>query len=250
MNSFGADDMGPPVPPRTSRTGRGADDATKAAQPPWPTVFFDLDGTIADTIPLIIASYQHAFRTVLAREVEEITARAWIGRPLLAALLEESPDHGHELDRVYREWNIANTERLIRSYPGIPELLATLDSAGLRLGVVTSKRRTLAAMALRLVGIEDHIGIAAGLEDTPVHKPDPAPLLHGARTLGADPAECVYVGDATVDVLSAQAAGMAAIAVTWGAGFREDLLAVGPDHLCESVAELTELLLGRSPGFF
>ena len=103
------------------------------AQPRWETVLFDLDGTLADTIPLIVASYQHAFRTVLAEEVEEARARAWIGRPLLPALLEESPEHGHELDRVYREWNLANTARLIRRYAGVPELLAALAAAGVTL---------------------------------------------------------------------------------------------------------------------
>lgn len=67
----------------------------------WPTILFDLDGTLADTIPLIIASYQHAFREILGEEVSDARARAWIGRPLLEALLEESPERGHDLDRVY-----------------------------------------------------------------------------------------------------------------------------------------------------
>lgn len=209
----------------------------------WRSILFDLDGTLADTIPLIIASYQHAFRQVLGQEVAEAAARGWIGRPLLAALLEESPLHGHELDRVYREWNIANTERLIRSYAGIPELVIDLDGAGARCAIVTSKRRETAALALHHVGLTGHIEVAAGLEDTAEHKPDPAPLLHGARFLGADPDECVYVGDATVDVLAAQAAGMASVAVTWGAGSAEDLAAVGPDHLCRSVDELRGVLL-------
>lgn len=210
----------------------------------WRSILFDLDGTLADTIPLIIASYQHAFREVLGQEVPENAARGWIGRPLLAALLDESPEHGHELDRVYREWNVANTERLIRSYAGIPELVTDLDDAGVRCAIVTSKRRQMAALALHYVGLTDHIEVAASLEDTTEHKPDPAPLLHGARFLGADPASCVYVGDATVDVLAAQAAGMASVAVTWGAGTPEDLVAAGPDHLCRSVEELRTVLLG------
>lgn len=211
--------------------------------PRWETVFFDLDGTLADTIPLIIASYQHAFREVLGVEVEEAAARSWIGRPLLPALLEEAPEHGHELDRVYREWNLANTERLIRAYPGIPGLLDRLGEAGARTAVVTSKRRETAALALEHVGISGRIEVVAGLEDTTAHKPDPAPLRHGARILGVDPAACVYVGDATVDILAARAAGMAAVAVTWGAGLRADLAAVEPERVCESVEELLEVLL-------
>lgn len=215
------------------------------ARPSWETVLFDLDGTLADTIPLIIASYQHAFREVLGVEVDEVAARSWIGRPLLAALLEEAPEHGYELDRVYRDWNLANTERLIRAYAGIPELLADLDVAGARTAVVTSKRRETAVLALQHVGIAERIEVVAGLEDTTEHKPDPAPLRHGARVLGVDPATCVYVGDATVDIIAARGAGMAAVAVTWGAGTRADLAALEPDGLCESVAELAELLLPR-----
>ena len=63
--------------------------------------------------------------------------------------------------------------------------------------------------------------------------------------LGVPPGGCVYVGDATVDVLAARAAGMAAVGVTWGAGLREDLLAAGADRVCETVDELAGLLLGR-----
>ena len=130
-------------------TSPASDQSLDAPRPRFPVVLFDLDGTLADTIPLIVASYQHAFRTVLAEEVEEAPARAWIGRPLLPALLEESPEHGHELDRVYREWNLANTARLIQRYPGVPELLADLTAAGVTCAVATSKRRETARLALR-----------------------------------------------------------------------------------------------------
>jgi pyrophosphatase PpaX len=211
-------------------------------------VLFDLDGTLADTIPLIVASYQHAFRAVLAQEVEEARARAWIGRPLLPALLEESPEHGHELDRVYREWNLANTGRLIRRYDGVPELLAALGVAGVTCAVATSKRRETARLALAAVGIDHLVEVVAALEDTNAHKPHPAPLLHAAQALGVQPGDCVYVGDATVDVLAAQAAGMSAVAVTWGAGERAALAGTGPDALVDTVADLTAYLLGGPGG--
>ena len=207
-------------------------------------MFFDLDGTLADTIPLIVASYQHAFRTVLGEEVEEDRARAWIGRPLLGALLEESPEHGHALDAAYREWNLANTARLIRRYDGVPEMLRDLAAAGVRTAIVTSKRRETARLALEAVGVDHLVEVVAGLEDTERHKPAPEPLLHGAAALGVEPGECVYVGDATVDLRAARAAGMAAIAVTWGAGSREALAAEGPDAVLDDVPALTGLLLG------
>ncbi|GGL33938.1 HAD family hydrolase [Phycicoccus endophyticus] len=213
--------------------------------PPWRTVLFDLDGTLADTIPLIVASYQHAFRAVLGEEVEESRARAWIGRPLLPVLLEENPEHGHALDAAYREWNLANTARLIRRYEGVPELLGRLAQAGVATAVVTSKRRGTAALALEGVGVAGLVEVVAALEDTTRHKPAPDPLLHGAAALGADPGDCVYVGDATVDVRAARAAGMAALAVTWGAGERRDLAAEDPDAVVDDVATLAALLLGE-----
>ncbi len=91
----------------------------------------------------------------------------------------------------------------------------------------------------------DHlVDVVAGLEDTERHKPDPAPLLHGAAGLGVDPATCVYVGDAVVDVEAARAAGMGAVAVTWGAGEAGALAASGPDAVLDTVGELAAFLLG------
>ena len=209
----------------------------------WQTIFFDLDGTLANTIPLIVASYQHAFREVRGVEIEDARARAWIGRPLLGALLEEDPERGHELDRTYRVWNLANTERLIERYDGVPEMLATLTAAGADLHVVTSKRRDTARLALTGVGIDHLIDVAGALEDTTKHKPDPEPLLAACRTLGVDPTTAVYVGDATVDILAARAAGMPGIAVTWGAGERDALEATGPEAVVDTVADLTAYLL-------
>ena len=204
----------------------------------WPVVLFDLDGTLADTIGLIVASYNHAFRTVMGTERDEAEIRSWIGRPLVESFAAVAPEHAEELDRVYREWNIANTERLLRAYPGVSALLTDLDHAGARTGVVTSKRRETALLAMRGVGIEGLAPLLATLEDTERHKPLPDPLLHGMRALGAEPAECVYVGDAAVDVAAARAAGMAAIGVSWGAVDAAALEAAGPDAVVDTVEEL------------
>ena len=216
--------------------------------PRWQTILFDLDGTLADTIPLIVASYQHAFREVRGEEIDEVRARAWIGRPLLDALLEADAEHGHELDRAYREWNLANTSRLIRRYAGVPEMLGALTEAGAAVHVVTSKRRLTARLALEAVGIDHLVDVVGALEDTTRHKPEPDPLLEAARRLCIDPTSAVYVGDATVDVLAARAAGMAAVAVTWGAGERDALAATGPEAIFDDVGDLTAYLLGGTTG--
>jgi pyrophosphatase PpaX len=208
----------------------------------WPVVLFDLDGTLADTIGLIVASYNHAFRTVLGEERDEAEIRAWIGRPLLESFATVSPEHAVELDEVYRAWNLAQTESLLREYAGVRDLVTDLVEADVQVGVVTSKRRQTALMALRGVGLEGRLPLLATLEDTQRHKPLPDPLLHAVAVLGVEPPSCVYVGDAVVDVEAARAAGLGAIAVTWGAGLASDLDAAAPDALAHSVGDLRRAL--------
>ena len=127
----------------------------------------------------------------------------------------------------------------------LAELLADLTADGVPMGIVTSKRREIAQYALDSVGLGSAIALLGTLEDTSEHKPDPAPLLLGAKRLGVEPRDCTYVGDATVDVLAARAAGMRSIAVSWGAGTIADLEATTPDLVVGSVGELAAYLLAR-----
>jgi pyrophosphatase PpaX len=215
--------------------------------PRWPAVLFDLDGTLVGTIPLIVASYNHALASVVGVTVPEEEIRSWIGRPLVETF-DAWPEHAAELDRIYRDWNLANHDDLIEEYAGMPALLAELAAAGVAMGVVTSKRRSTADVALEAVGIAGRLEIVVALEDTTVHKPRPEPMLLGAARLGVDPSTCVYVGDAVVDVEAARAAGMAVVAVSWGAGLPDQLKAAEPDFLVESVDDLRDVLLpGAGP---
>lgn len=207
-------------------------------------ILFDLDGTLVDTIPLILASFDHALTQVVGETRPEPVIRSWIGRRLGEVFEDEYPDHARELERVYIEWNLAQAARLIRRYPGIDALVRDLNEAQARFGVVTSKRLTTAEDALRLNDLKGRIELLATMESTSQHKPDPAPLLHGAARLSTPVERCVYVGDAVVDIRAAQAAGMPSIAVTWGAGARDDLVAAGPDHVIDDVAALHAVLLG------
>jgi pyrophosphatase PpaX len=209
----------------------------------WPTVVFDLDGTLADTVELIVASYQHAFRTVVGHEEDVDVIKSWIGRTLHDAFTEYSPEHAEALVAAYLPWNDANTERLIRGYDGVRELLADLAAAGARIGVATSKRRSAARQAMDVLGLTEFVEVLVGMEDTSTHKPDPAPVLLAVDRLGGTPGRAVYVGDAVVDILAGQAAGTATIAVTWGAGHEESLAVSRPDGVAPDVSRLRSLLL-------
>lgn len=212
--------------------------------PRWPVVIFDLDGTLVDTINLIVSSYQHAFTTVLGHEWDEAEIKTWIGQSLYGAMKKASPENADEIFRVYTSWNVANTERLLTVYHGVPELLRELVAAGVRMGVATSKRDEPAHWAMQLAGIDDLLPLLVHHDSVDEHKPSPKAVLLAASKLDADPADCVYVGDAAVDVLAAHNAGMACVAVTWGAGTREAIEAAGPTVTCDTVDELRAALLG------
>jgi len=227
------------------------------SSPRWRTVIFDLDGTLVDTIGLIVASYRHAFEAVLdpgTPPVPEERIRAWIGQPLIRAFREVSTVHADALNTAYLTWNEANTGRLIREYAGVRELLTRLAAAGVRVAVVTSKRRTHAELALGLAGLSALVGALVAMEDTTEHKPRPEPLLLALDRLGAPAGEAVYVGDAVVDLEAAHTAGIASVGVTWGAGVRADLVGTAPTALADTVAELTGILMpepgqpGTPPG--
>ncbi|MDR2974491.1 MAG: HAD-IA family hydrolase [Propionibacteriaceae bacterium] len=209
----------------------------------WPVVIFDIDGTLVDSVDLIVASYQHAFRTVLGHEWDEAEIKTWIGQSLYGALERECPDHVDELFRVYIEWNEAHTAEWITAFTGIPELMTDLVAAGLKVGAATSKRRHQAQWALELGRVDAQLPLVVAHEDVATHKPDPAPLLLAAKKLGVTPDQAVYVGDATVDVQAAHNADMDVVAVTWGAGTRADLIAARPTALIDTVSDLGDALL-------
>jgi pyrophosphatase PpaX len=209
----------------------------------WPVVLFDFDGTLADSIRLITASYRHTITTVFGQEADEEEVRSWIGRPLQPVLEERYPGRGEELTAVFRAWNLANHDALIQTVEGMAELLAELHRAGARTGVVSSKKFETIRLGLGAVGLADEIDVLAGQEQTELHKPHPEPLLYAASRLGAQPADCVYVGDAIFDLQAARAAGMGAVAVTWGAASRAVLEAADPDALVDDVPALRAVLL-------
>lgn len=208
----------------------------------WPCVIFDLDGTVADTIDLIMSSYAHALKSVLGVEVDPPVVRSWIGRTLRHTFEEEWPEYSGELIAAYRAWNDANAPAMVAAYPGMPELVGELAAAGVSTGIATSKGRPVAVDSLRFAGVDLPVTVAA--EDTTTHKPDPEPLMLARERLGMAARPTVYVGDALVDIRAARAAGMDVVAVTWGAGDPDALRDEAPTALASTVAELRALLLG------
>ena len=209
----------------------------------FPVVLFDLDGTVVDSGSIILASMRHATWEVLGREYEDAELMQAVGGPGLEAQLAAfAPDRVDELVRVYR----AHNERLhggLDACAGMEDVLVRLRDEGRRLGVVTAKRRATVELAFASVPLGHLFETVVGGDETERHKPDPEPLLLGAHRMHAEPDETAYVGDSPFDIGAAKAAGMYALAVTWGRIHDRRLLErEEPDAIVDTPEELLEHL--------
>ncbi len=206
-------------------------------------VLFDLDGTLVDTIELILCSFRHATEQVLGEALPDEVVLADVGVPLRTQMQSFSEEHTDELLRVYREHNAEHHDDLIGEYPGVEDVLRELRRRGYKLGVVTSKLNHMACRGLDCFDLRPFVDLVIGADDVEIHKPDPHPLLVAAEKLGATPDRCVYVGDAPPDMQAAQGAGMVSIAALWGGAHdNQRVLAEHPDIALSDVSQLLGIL--------
>ena len=209
----------------------------------FPVVLFDLDGTVVDSGAIILASMRHATREVLGRDYSDAELMQTVGGPGLEAQMHAlAPDQVDRLVNVYRAHNEPLHEEL-EACVGIEDVLVRLHEEGRRLGIVTAKRRSSVDLAFAQVPLGHLFETIVGGDETERQKPDPAPLLLAAERLGVDPADAAYVGDSPFDVRAAKAAGMFAVAVTWGRIHeREPLEAEAPNAIVDTAEELLGVL--------
>lgn len=211
-------------------------------------VIFDLDGTLIDSIELIVRSYEHAVLEHGLPSPGRSEWLRWLGTPLkhqfslLVGECEDQEARVEALIRTYRAWNLAHHDELVKPYRGVTEAVARLAADGRTMGIVTSKMRASAQRGMLHVGLDPQwFQCVVGLEDTTRHKPDPAPLLLALEQLGVAPEHAIYVGDSPHDAACAQAAGATAIAVRWGPFQHEHFAHLAPVQWLEDPADLHAL---------
>ena len=203
-------------------------------------VLFDLDGTLIDSIGLLLASVRHAFEGFNGRAPTEQEWVAGIGTPL-GKQLQAFCETEEQLEAVttrYRTFQRAAHDRLTTVFPGTLEVLGTLAAAGHPMGIVTSKSNEMMNRAIELTGIAPYMASTIGCDSCTLHKPDPFPVRMALGELGYDASEAVFVGDSPHDINSGNSAGVVSIAALWGPFTRPQLEVANPAHFLDDISAL------------
>ena len=210
-----------------------------------PLVLFDLDGTLLDSAPDFVATIG-VLRSRHGRPpISEAALRPHVSRGSRAMLKAAFPD----MDDAAREALVQPFLDIYRgelgrhggAFDGVEALLAGIEDAGARWGIVTNKPEALARALLPLLGWEKRCAVLVGGDTLPVCKPDPRPLLHAAKAQNLDAGDCAYVGDDERDIIAASAAGMSSLVALWGYRLdSDDPLAWQADAMFDGAGDLLD----------
>ena len=214
----------------------------------YSTILFDLDGTLIDSIELILESYRHTMRVHKGDCPPDQLFLDGLGTPLRVQLKQFCRSDA-ELDAMietYRDWNISNHDRMVTMYPGALDSVRALKAGGARLGIVTSKNLRGLMRGLTLCGFDGLFDTLVTCDSLPESKPDPAPVRLALKELGAAPDGALFVGDSPHDIAAGNGAGVATAACLWGPFSEAALRHSRPTHWLHSFSDLDRLCSGES----
>lgn len=210
------------------------------------TFLFDLDGTLLDSVRLILDSYHYTTRVHGLPPRSDAEWLAGLGTPLRVQFRDMvRPDLTmDQLIATYREFNLTNHDQMAHPYPGVVDAVRRVHARGIRFGLVTSKNQAGARRGLALLGIEELFECVIGADDVVNPKPHAEPVLKGMERMGVTAGETVYIGDSVHDMESGHAAGVRTAGVLWGPFTRDDLVRTAPDYWLERPEQLLSLAGG------
>ncbi len=210
-------------------------------------VLFDFDGTLVDSYPAITASVNHvrAGRALPPLAVDEVTR--FVGRGPEYLLTHTVPGGDLAADiACYRAHHPSVMKEGTRLLPGAAEVLQALSNKGKQLGLCSNKPRLFSQQLLAHCGIAAHFAVVLGPEDVARPKPAPDMLLAAITRLNLPPRDVLYVGDMTVDIETARAAGVTVWVTPTGSDERAALAAAAPDRLLDRLIDLIPMLDEKS----
>jgi pyrophosphatase PpaX len=229
------------MPVRNSRMQASTLSAPRKSR--FAAVLFDLDGTLADTIPTVTRLYTQV--------LQQYTGRTWQPHELHAYF-------GPPEDGIFRQ--IVNDESLVQemlaayfaltqthgasfiAFPDMRELLANCQADGVKLGVYTSGVTEAALMRLTNAGLRDFFPVIIGGDQVTNYKPHPEGLHKLMDALNVTPTEAIFIGDSPLDIQAGKSAGMTTAGVLWGISQHATLAAAAADHLCDHTDHLHNVI--------
>jgi phosphoglycolate phosphatase len=214
-------------------------------------VVFDLDGTLVDTAPDLAAATNHVLFRHGRRPVSIDEVRAMVGRGARKLIERGFAATGEPVDMArmddlyamfidhYRD----NIDAGSRPFAGTVEVLERCRAAGFAIGICTNKIESLSVLLIERLGLAPYFGAIVGADTIGIAKPDPAPYRETLMRLGASGAS-VMVGDSETDILTARAAGVPVIAVTFGYTDRP-VETFSPDHLAADMETVWSHIANR-----
>ncbi len=211
----------------------------------------DLDGTLVDSVPDLALSVAAMMRELGSPEPGEDAVRLWVGNGVeklvkraLTGELDGEPEPAlyEQALAIFNALYQQHNGHRSHVYPGVTEGLDKLTARGMRLGCVTNKPERFTLPLLAKTGIAHYFEIVIAGDTLATKKPDPKPLLYAAERLDCPPTQALMIGDSKSDVLAARAAGFRIVCMSYGYNHGEDIRAMAPDAVVDSLAEVDSLL--------
>jgi pyrophosphatase PpaX len=214
-------------------------------------LFWDLDGTLADTHPLIHRCVDETFQEFFGRGYEQHLWERSVGHPLTVVLQQGFDEYGITCDDTdpvilfYRE-RLKSYEGEVRAFPGAVETVRRLTKERYRQAIVTTKFGEAAARHLETLGLADCFEVVVTGDSCARYKPDPEPFCRALQALDLPPTRCMMIGDSAADVVGARAAGIRTVAALWGTLDLDAVYAARPDFMARRPEDILTLLrIGR-----
>jgi len=217
----------------------------------YSAALFDLDGTLIDSGQDIVESVRRALGQVFSDRglPEAADVLVLIGQPLDAIVRQlgypADAESTLRFAETYRAYYAEHFNDNTKVYPGIKELLAGLQQAGVKLGLVTTKHQSQAEFTLAGAGLSGYFDYVHGWLEGRRHKPDPEPVLAALSRLDASPGSAIMVGDSELDIEAAKAAGVDTCAVTYGFRPAWFLKSFHPDFLVARPADIGPIVVSQ-----
>lgn len=192
---------------------------------PVRAMLFDLDGTLLDSAPDLVAALNHVretenFDPVPVDKISQHASKGAVG--LLTAGMPEADRSTFQAWRqIFLDFYAENSYRQTQAYDGVEELLYAIETAGMPWGIVTNKSESLTGPVIEAAGWKDRAGCVVCGDTVSESKPHPAPVLHACEMVGVQPGNIIFAGDDVRDIQAGQAAGTMTAAIYYGYGSHE-----------------------------